>query len=351
MTRGFIVLASGKKIIRAAEINSDAYLSHCGVQILDAFEKDTVSEFIDNELRSKWLDTTDLADFTWDWVIRSKDNGDNFFLDYSYVCDIKKNTLTVYYFGENLLTVHHEDIPLYRFIFEKDNELYRALSWDEEKWAHVKDYRKELKKLLKNLQGETSESMLAIFKALIDGYQDPLFVMPDLRYKDVSRCWYGKDMYRVHIASGDHSNCGFEIFVMKAYGTIDAVVQLPWCRRLLLKASSFQKMNNAITNLVRHNQNELAALVPIYKLYDSYYNDINALYSQCTSANELTDIQERISALTKNTVEKANSLYEGVRVIFPEFDRENFIGQVHLLKHKISTHALEEIGSTAEDKK
>ena len=149
-TRGYLTLIDRKKnILSAAYLPSDAYPSYWGMQVLNAFQNNSFLHLID-QVNHDYPDEKDmLTNIQRDWYVKGKDNKDAFFNDYAYELNGDCGELTVFHFGDKALTIPHEQIPLYRFIFEHEDELYAPLCLDEKTMTLKKDFYKEIRNMIK----------------------------------------------------------------------------------------------------------------------------------------------------------------------------------------------------------
>lgn len=195
-TRGYVTLIDENKNIQmAAFISSDAYLSYYGLQILDAIAECRFPEFIDKMQKDYPEELNMVEGIERNWYIRGAKNKDDFFHAYAYEVNSETQVLTVYNYGDKALTIPYDQLSLYRYIFEHDNELYPALCLDERTMTLRKDEYKEIRDMVK------AGADIPEFKALIDKSSDIVF-MDMGRMKD-ALCYNNEGFNKeVYLGSG-----------------------------------------------------------------------------------------------------------------------------------------------------
>lgn len=151
MTRGyFAIIGKNKKVKECGSLCNSAYPSYYGLQILDAIEAGSESTFIQS-LRAEDSEELNVETISMDWFVHQpgdKETSRYAFPEYSYLLQSSSGILSIYNYGKLLFRIRREDIPLYRFIFEKKDALERALSIDPETNIEARDGKSELKRLI-----------------------------------------------------------------------------------------------------------------------------------------------------------------------------------------------------------
>lgn len=151
MTRGYFAIIEKNKVVECGYLSSSAYPSYYGLLILEAIEGSNESAFIQTLREESDEDCCD-KEITVDWFVRrpgDKESSRYEFPEYSYLLQRNSGILSIYNFGRLLYRIHPEEIPVYRFIFQNDYYLERALSIDPETNIETKDGTVELNRLIK----------------------------------------------------------------------------------------------------------------------------------------------------------------------------------------------------------
>lgn len=139
MTRGYIVIINGKKIVRMLYSNSDSYFTAnedltAGV-VLKAMASndfvDTLNELAKKELEREYFE--EVTDFEPEdkFYIRTANNENNFFVDYVYEYNVHNKKLTIYNYGRKMLQFTKDDIEYMAYIFSNSNDFFSAFAFDE----------------------------------------------------------------------------------------------------------------------------------------------------------------------------------------------------------------------------
>ena len=169
MTRGYYVILNKKnKVEKVAYLSSDAYLSYYGLLILRSINDCKVNTFMSNliDKNIEYGCEDDLDGFQLNWIKPNKESRqceDWNYSEYGYI--FNGDNLKVYCFGKLLLTVDcntQEEIDKYLYIFENEDDIYSAISYDEYKLDNVIPFEKVIKQAVKmNLD----ELKLMVFKS------------------------------------------------------------------------------------------------------------------------------------------------------------------------------------------
>ena len=165
MTRGYVCITKGPKILNVAYLNSDAYLSYYGLQILTAINTKGIKEWVEN-LRQEQISmygTDDCKGFALNWIKPDKisKSYDNWsYAEYGYIYDASKNNLKVYHFGKLLLTIdcdNSDEVSKCIYLFKNENQIYNIISYDKDKLDDVKSFEKVIKEAVKMTENELKE--------------------------------------------------------------------------------------------------------------------------------------------------------------------------------------------------
>ena len=154
MTRGYIVIKKGRKIIDIWYANSDCYFDAenenlmC-FNVLKAFKAENTAEY----LRQNIKDICNIEDVEKPnnlFYIRTKANKNNFFVDYVYEFDEKTKVLTIYKYGRKKFTFKKEDFKYFDYLVKNNNEIFEAFAYDEKTLSYVADWEKLYMNFVKN---------------------------------------------------------------------------------------------------------------------------------------------------------------------------------------------------------
>jgi len=278
MTRGYVVLLIGGKLYKVVESYSDSYLSNLGLQVLSLFEKHKLEEALNNvqpiyEPKEE-LSTDDAIDLIWekdnfksynsvngtmDWFITNKNSANDYFYDYSYIYDTKKDVLKVYYYGKILFTIHREEIPFYKYLFENENKLYPAIVYDEKICSLNKDWEKEIRKFCKN-----NNSIDAI-DSFINNFKPKIYI---INYK-ITDCW--DNSYKKEIRDIDNDSVIATFIISKNYKKgYNLCIQYPYIRDYVFvdsKTTAPRSSERELIRIVKENESELLNFAKVVQLY------------------------------------------------------------------------------------
>lgn len=309
MTRGFIVLLKRGRIFKIVESYGDSYLSGLGVKVLELVEKNKLVEAfncvqpIGQEIEGFKTDNAiysvleqELGQFNSlnypisEFVASSKNEG-TFFYDYSYIYDVDKDILKVYYYGKFVFKIQRENISLYKFIFENGNKLYPALTFNEKTYMKDKDYYKELKKVLK--ANPTIEDMQKIAD------KQPLLFIENYRTSDV---WGGEAYQRKVKDITDKEIAKF--IIAKEFGKYVLSIQLPFIRNQIFRGTSAASCEKELQKLVKEKSIELINFRKIYDIYNDYIKKMKSIsIGQDENIDEISIVKEFYNNLDELTKE------------------------------------------------
>ena len=330
MTRGFIVLMKNGKILKIVESYGDSYLSGLGLNVLDIFEQNRFEEAFKDilpvDLEDGYNDDCEIAPIsvvlgeattdkplkscalTKDGLIASKNNENSYFYNYSYIYDISKDILKVYYYGNLYLTIKREDIPFYRYFIAKD-ELYKELSYDEKTCALSKDYIKEVKKFLKT--NPTIEDI----DNIVNNFKVKLFISTG----KIADCW-GNGSYKKVITDTNYNEVATFIVSKESWSKKwHLSIQLPFIRNTIFYGTtSNASCEKKLMEIVKNKEELLINFKTIYNLIESYRNKLYDLKNELNS--------KEFDVESQKVVAEFNSKFDEIikRENFDYFKTESF---------------------------
>ena len=243
MTRGYVCIVEGTKILKVAYLESDAYLKYYGKNILVSITNGTIDEWMENQIHYNheiYGNEEPDKNFSLDWIRKGKNNKDwriSDFVEYGYLYNIKTNILKVYYCGKLLYTIKNEEFEKYLYFFENDWAISTYLSYDKEKMNY--DYTK-----VPSLIKKASMSDLELYEVLSHDVR--------MELDDTHSCLPGHDpsfehyVYKKFFTTSRFLKSGEGICFIceKRYKKWDVLVQLPYVRVTL--ATSFSSEKKAV---------------------------------------------------------------------------------------------------------
>lgn len=154
MTRGYIVIKKGRKIIDIWYANSDCYFDAenenlmC-FNVVKAFKAENTAEY----LRQNIKDICNIEDVEKPdnlFYIKTKANKNNFFVDYVYEFDERTEILTIYNYGRKTFVFKKDEIKYLDYLIKNHNEIYDAFAYDEKTLSNIADWEKQYMDFVKN---------------------------------------------------------------------------------------------------------------------------------------------------------------------------------------------------------
>lgn len=305
MTRGYIVILEGKKIKRVVYSNSDSYFCTeetlpAGLVLKAMIQEDVLAELnkrLDKQVEAGHFEEEDFFknNDEYKFYIKTKENEEDFFVDYVYEYNVKTKKLTVYYFGKKKIQFSKNDVDYMKYLFEKDT-FKEAFSYNEDTLMYENDYYKPFISFMKEKKSITEIDSLA--RELIAKHNI------SINYYSVADC-FGKYHYKKTV--NIHDNKGkvihsFEFCVapIDSYSCFDNSeppkyyqmnIQLPYIRSNIfytyLKPNKFRPtyysektLKKAFIEYLKDEkvQEELIKAVPLYKIYEKYNKDFLTLW-------------------------------------------------------------------------
>ena len=191
MTRGYVCVVEGRKVAKYAYLNSDAYLSGYGLEILQSVTNGTLDEWLENQIQNNHMmygDKEPDPRFSLNWIRKSKETKewrDSDYCEYGYIYIPKTGVLKVYNYGKLLCVITPECRDKYLYYFDREVKLLSAICYDDSKLAL--DFERE-KPFIKSI-AQMSLHELEKYDELSDNMQD-LPLLSDIHLLDV---WHRAD--------------------------------------------------------------------------------------------------------------------------------------------------------------
>lgn len=259
MTRGFVVITDGKNITKAMYNNADSYLSGLGVLVLEAMKHRRISEFIDEKAEPE--DAEMIEGISMDWIIKTEANKNEFFQDYAYVYNEKKDTLTVYNYGDLAFKITRDDIPVCEYVFEHDNDLYDRWAFDKNRLEYVEDTYKKFRSMLR------SHAALSDYEALVATKVDSFY----LEHGREVEHYGSKDYYKRVVDIDTNKKLKFYCQASTYYSDEKTIYLLtPFGRVHLAYSSTSNGADMKIKKYCREKRTELLNALRIMEFFDEY---------------------------------------------------------------------------------
>lgn len=288
MTIGYVCVVNGTKIKKVAYLQSDAYLSCYGLEILQAITNDAINAWMDKQIAYNhecYGRTEPSPRFSLLWIKRGKENKDwdrYDFSEYGYLYNEKDGSLKVYSYGDLVLTVREEDREKYLYYFQYSNQIDGWLRYDAEKLDD--NYKKSIKKLIKDASIETLKEWVEEA------------AKPRLELSDVHCLCAGHTMeypiYQKSLRRTDNYARSVKFIVAKSRFSKkwEVMVQLPYCRAVVQRNfSSESKATDFIRSLAKANPQKLMRMAEICMQIENAYcnNEYDTLRSIVGSIDEI----------------------------------------------------------------
>lgn len=273
-TRAFLTVIDDKKqILDAAFIPSDAYPSNTGLEVLDFFEKGEFRNYI-ARTREEYPHELDMVEgIQRSWYVKDKNNKDSYFHDYAYEYDISKQKLNLFHFGDKAFTISQKDVPLYRYLFEQEDNLYIPLCLDSKTMTLKKDFYKELRSMIKN--GMRTED----FQAIINENTSVLYMNSGriLDRKNYFETIYGKHVYN---SENPGEKLSFYIYEHNSSNKANLYIQTPFVRWPIHPSSfrSYHQAEKALADMIRTNPDALRHTMDVFKDCKSFNQTIHQIF-------------------------------------------------------------------------
>ena len=314
-TRGYLTVIDGKKnILSSAFFPSDAYPSYLGLQVLDAFKESGFIQLVDQINEDHPDEKIMLEGLRRDWYVKGKDNKEEFFHDYAYEFNSEKGELTVFHFGDKALSIRHDQIPLFQFIFEHEDQLYVPLCLDEKTMTLKKDFYREIRAMIKAGADEKA------FQEKID--QDAnLLYMDRGRLVDSWNRNTGSFNKNIHTTNGD----SLKFCVSESFGKYYLYVQTPFIRAVASHQSysSATGAEKAIAEMMKTRPADIMATIDFFKQLKQYQNSVKKIFS--SDDRPLNDRADDVRELQLAMIAHLNEIKASHRILGDHdqlYDRE-----------------------------
>lgn len=158
-----------------------------------------------------------------DWFVKSQNNKDDYFYDYTYMCDLKKDILTVYYYGKKLFSIIRDKIEYYKYIFANEEKIYNVICYNEKQANNSNDWLMAMKKLCRECNTiEQVKQKVANFK--------PKLYIDVCKFAD---CWQNSYIRKVKRISDDSIVAEFVISKLSAT-EYRLSIKYPYCRETIM---------------------------------------------------------------------------------------------------------------------
>ena len=150
MPSGYFCIVNGKKVEKAVYLNSDAYLSGNGFEILKSIIDSKLKEWIRETEEYTSQFGTPVSAFSLDWIRKNSNvKMDKYdFYEYGYIYNSKTGMLKVYNFGKLIYSIPKNEREKYLYFFKYADEIGSYLCYNPEKMDY--NYNKPLKSIIAN---------------------------------------------------------------------------------------------------------------------------------------------------------------------------------------------------------
>lgn len=227
MTRGYFVMEKAGKVLKAAELSSDAYLQNgYGEQILTEYRDGKAEEFLDSLTQAD-------ENIHPGWYRKVKGvNSD--FAEYAYV--LRSGNLTVYHFGKKLFTVTPGTADKWLSVVQRQDAFENHFLYSEE---------------LLNYNWKKWDAMFPKINEMDDmdipSYEEKI-CLNDFHMMD---CWY-REKSKAYVKTLELPNGSMKFIVAQCPSKWHIYLQLPYIRiPVLLEYSSERAAMNNLRDFIR----------------------------------------------------------------------------------------------------
>ena len=301
MTRGYIVIIDGKKIVRMLYSNSDSYFTTnedltAGV-VLKAMASDdfinTLNTLAKKELERGYFE--EVTDFEPEdkFYIRTTNSKENFFVDYVYEYNVRNKKLTIYRFGRKMLQFTKDDIEYMAYIFSNSNDFFSAFALDEKTCKYdsklwVKAFKSFMKERIPIAEIENKVKELV---------KKNRVVVEIGNIVDYSKNGFKKQV----VIYDEQGNRQFEhYFCFSSFfkdGDYEMAIQLPYCRVSLISTKrngyrvsyySRHGIQKAFLEYIKNPlvQKELINAVPLFEIYRKFAEEFKGILKSAEAMND-----------------------------------------------------------------
>ena len=257
MTRGYVVITKGGKVIKYGYLNSDAYTSWYGKRILQKVAYEEISGYVDDIIKDNhacYGNEEPNPDFSLDWIRKGKNNKEwkkYDFMEYGYLYEENTGVLRVYNLGKLLYRITPEERGKYLYLFSNENKIMDILTYDYEKLMY--DEKKVTRKMIEAFSLADIVELVKEWRIKHDN-----MIVVDV-YNCIARG--GSREYPVYsrwVRFGSERNVEFLIEKDRLSNKWDVLIQLPYMRAIVRSGiSSARAATEAVRDLVKSNKKTL----------------------------------------------------------------------------------------------
>ena len=312
MTRGYVVITKGGKVIKYGYLNSDAYTSWYGKRILQKVACEEISEYVDDIIKDNhacYGNEEPNPDFSLDWIRKGKNNKEwkkYDFMEYGYLYEENTGVLRVYNLGKLLYRITPEETEKYLYLFSNENKIMDILTYDSEKLMY--DEEKVTRKMIEAFS-------LADIVELVKEWRikhDNMIVVDVYNY--IARGWGSREypVYSRWVRFGSERNVEFLIEKNRLSNKWDVLIQFPYMRAIVRSGiSSARAATEAVRDIVKSNKKTLERTAEIMDdiEYKSKTADKHEFKSYLSCLPKLWFVQPWYTAEDAFAVEKIQKYY------------------------------------------
>ncbi len=228
MTDGMIIIKDGKNYKMLRHFNSDAYMEgKIGKLFTEAFDSEDVNNAvidsvsrIPNESNSQECYDYLMEDGEKFYNKNKNKEVDAYYVDYTYLYDLKTRTLKVFYCGKLIFTFKKDQYEYFRVLVKHTDIVWKGLSYDFKTKEYSKDYEKEFKKYMR-----AGMAPVDILNLAVENQKNIHYVINMGRITDCHRNGYKKEVRFTHSCFESLFFCFYH-----EYGKWSIYLQLPWIR-------------------------------------------------------------------------------------------------------------------------
>lgn len=318
MTRGTVIIKSGKKFIALGYSNSDSYLSgEIGQMLVKALSNSSddetvqiIKNYIDGLQKKEEEFSKDCMEYLreigeafYNKKVAAKAGlGNGYYYDYSYVYDIKTRKLQIFYYGKLEYSFKKEDFPFLKLVVESDELLYSFRYDTKNKCFKGIDAEAQKVKQMKKA-GISPKDILEIAKGRAKSVH---YVVDEYFCQD---CWGNALKKRVTFYPLHKS---LEFIFQEEFGKWNVYIQLPWVRQGIIHCcSSRQAAMKRLIAYLDNNWESLQSGMALYELYEDCHKKLMNFYNTCDKVSITEDeFNEAVGQIEKEFRDKLNPLYD-----------------------------------------
>ena len=272
MTRGYVCTVNGAKIKKVAYLQSDAYLSGYGLEILKAIADNSIDSWMEKQISYNhecYGKDEPSPHFSLSWIRRGKENRDwekYDFAEYGYLYNEQDGSLKVYCFGKLSITVRKEQREKYLYYFQHAFQIDGWLRYDADKLAEI---NKPIKKLI-------DEATLQTLRKWVKESEAPRLELEDYHCISAGHS-HEYPSYKKILRMSNRYDRMVEFIVSKCSWSKkwEVMIQLPYSRAVIQRGfSSEKKAVEFIRTLAKEHQDKLMRMSEIVSsICEAYRNN------------------------------------------------------------------------------